>query len=271
MFAPVDARLGRFAAWGTAVLRSRIGIDDAMDALCLDLDSVSVIGLARSSVAVSESAPGSETPLGLALAFGELRRLGVSGLAFLPAAPGDVSALPGPLEFNAAAVRAGGAVVTTDGVRLGLLADIDERGPTGDVFTSIEWRAYPVASFAAPAIAALTDADRDLMETIHTTLRELNRLDVPQWQDDVAELLASWRHGGAETLPPGLPERAARLLDRTERIGELLELAQGSDGGSITAVEAESRRLALLPLARAVRTAAAAAWNCGLSPAAAAH
>jgi hypothetical protein len=109
------------------------------------------------------------------------------------------------------------------------------------------------------------------METIHTTLHELALLDVPSWQDDVAELLRSWRHSNGETLPPGLSERSARLLDRAERIGELLALAASNDGGALSATQTEARRICLLPLARAVRTAAAAAWNCGLSPATAAH
>ncbi len=260
MFVPPDARLGRFAAWSTAVLRNRTGIDDALDALSAQADAVSVVGLANDG-----------EPIGLALAFGELRRLGVTGLAYVTAAPGDVSALPGPLEFNAAAVRSGGAVVTTDGFPVGFLAEVDERGPAGDVIVSVEWHAHPVAGFAPPWIASLAEAERHLMETIHATLHELALLDVPNWQDDVAELLRSWRHSNGETLPPGLSERSARLLDRAERIGELLELAASNDGGALSVTQTEARRLCLVPLSRAVRTTAAAAWNCGLSPATAAH
>ncbi|MEO8329795.1 MAG: hypothetical protein ABI586_07325, partial [Candidatus Nanopelagicales bacterium] len=106
---------------------------------------------------------------------------------------------------------------------------------------------------------------------IHSALQELERLDVPRWHDDVAELLRSWRNGYTEVLPPGLPDRAGRLLDRAERLGELLELAEANDGGAVTATEAAARQVCLLPLARAVRLAAATAWNCGLSPAAAAR
>lgn len=260
VFIAADARCARLAAWGTAVLRNRVSIDDALDVLVRDEELVTITHL-----------PGDFDSASLAWGLGRLRQLGVSGLVFVPAIPGDVSALPGPLEFNAAAVRAGGAVVTVDGEPLGLISRVDVRGHLDDNVTTVDWEAHHVAGLARPPIESLSDSEQRLMSAMHQAMTDLAALDVARWRDEVTDLLKDWRRAGAEELlPPGIPERAARIIDRCERIGELLTLAASDDGAAITAAEAAQRSASLLPLARAVHTASATAWNCGLSPAAAA-
>lgn len=256
MFISADARCARLAAWGTAVLRNRVGMDDALDAIMRDDEVMTISDL-----------PGDTDAASLAWGIGRLRQLGVSGLVFVPAFPGDVSGLPGPLEFNAAAVRAGGAVVTADGEPLGLIPTVDVRGHGDDTVTEVDWRSQHVSGFALPPVESLSDSERRLMEAMHQALTDLAALDVAQWRDEVTHLLKDWRHAAAEeSLPPGVTERAALLIDRCERLGDLLSLATSDDGGAITAVEAELRRASLQPLIRAVHAAGATAWNCGLSP-----
>lgn len=257
MFIPAEARCARLAAWGTAVLRNRVGTDDALDAIMHDDEFVTISDL-----------PGDTDSAPVAWALGRLRRLGVSGLVFVPATPGDVSGLPGPLAFNAAAVRAGGAVVTADGEPLGLLPTVEVLGSDEDAVATVDWRAHQVAGFARPPVESVADAERHLMVAMQETLTELAALDVARWREEVTDLLEDWRKASArESLPPGISERAARLIDRTERIGELLALATTDDGAALTAAEAAARRASLQPLARAVHAASAAAWNAGLTPA----
>ena len=256
MVLPGATRSARFAAWGTAVLRGRVSIDDALDAIMGNDQLVTVSDLPDESDAAS-----------VAWGLGRLRQLGVSGLVFVPAAPGDVSGLPGPLEFNAAAVRACGAVVTTDGTPLGLIPTVEQRGSHDDLLTIVDWRAHHVAGFSAPPNESLSEAERLVMEAMHQALSDLAALDVARWRDEVSELLQDWRRAGAwESLPPGISERAARMIDRCERIDELLRLAAADDGAAVTAAEAVQRQASLRPLAHAVRAGSAVAWNCGLSP-----
>jgi hypothetical protein len=107
------------------------------------------------------------------------------------------------------------------------------------------------------------------METMHQTLSDLAALDVARWRDEATDLLSDWRKATAvESLPPGISDRAARIIDRCERVGELLALAQTDDGAAITAAEATLRRASLQPLERSVVRASATAWNVGLAPAA---
>jgi hypothetical protein len=259
VFKAADARCARLAAWGTAVLRGRVGIDDALDAIVGDDEAVTIVDL-----------PGDTGESSLAWGFGRLRQLGVTGLVFVPAGPGDVSGLPGPLEFNASAVRAGGAVVAADGEPLGLIPEIESFGSADDTAVAVQWRVHHVFAVAAPPTDSLSETERQLMEAMHQTLSDLAALDVAHWRDEVTDLLADWRKAAAEeSLPPGISDRAARIIDRCERVGELLALAQTDDGASITAAEATRRRDSLQPLARSVVRASATAWNIGLSPASA--
>ena len=258
MFIAANARCARLAAWGTAVLRNRVGIDDALDVIVGDDELVTISYL-----------PGDNETASLSWGLGQLRQLAVSGLVFVPAAPGDVSRLPGPREFNAAAVQAGGAVVTADGAPLGLIPLVETRGPDDDSVTTVEWRAHYVAGFASPPNDSLSESERQLIESMHQALTDLAALDVARWRDEVTDLLKDWRRAAAlESLPPGIPERAARIIDRCDRIGELLSLAADDDGAAITAAQAARRSASLLPLARAVNSASATAWNYGMSPAA---
>lgn len=212
--------------------------------------------------------PGEVGSLSLAWGFATLRRLGVTGLVFVPACSGDVSGLPGPPEFNARAVAGGGAVVSADGEPLGLVPDVTSHGPVDDSVVTVDWRRHPVARFGSLPSGTVAEAERLLIETVQATLSELELLDVARWRDEVADLLAGWRRIAAdERLPAGIPERAAQLIDRCARIEELVALARTDDGAAITSGEALLRRESLRPLSAAVRQASAVAWNSGLLPA----
>lgn len=261
MIADSDRRCGQFAAWTTAVLRGRTSVDAALDVLGADSDNLTVTGIA-----------GSPDSVGLALAIGHLRTLGITGLVAVPAVPGDVSWLPGPPIFNAAAVRAGGAVITADGTAIGLLPHLELRGTPGDYFADLQWHASDVAAFARPMSESPAGAERLLMETIHHALEQLDLLDAARWRDDVSDRLRSAAEARRPLmLPPGISERAARLLERCERLREIATLAETDDGAALSAADASARVAALRPLARAARAAATVAWNSGLLPTGAAR
>ena len=76
-------------------------------------------------------------------------------------------------------------------------------------------------------------------------------LDVARWRPEVADRLMNLRHRPRAAAPPGVPPRCVELAERARQALEIVALALEDDGGALTAVEAEARRAALLPLGRA--------------------
>ncbi len=250
-------RCARLAAWGTAVLRGRVAIDHALDAVLGEDEAVEFVAL-----------PGTDGPVSFTSAIGEFRRLAITGLVYAAALPGDVMGLPGPPIFNAAAVASGGAVLAADGLPLGFLATVQQHGPEGDAVSTVEWQSHEVARFAPAPTLSLSEAERQLLETLNESVTELGRLDVERWREEATDLAVGWHEGAQDVLPPGLPERAQRLIGRSERMAQVLALAIDDDGGAVSSSEAVQRRQTLTTLQRHVQQAAVTAWNSGLSPAA---
>src|SRR3954468_1947614 len=95
-----EPRSGRLASWGNALIAGLVSPDDAVLAIVGD-DAVHRV----------EGLPGEPAPVGLTLALGRLRALGVTGLRIALPTPGHPLGLSGPPEFNARALEAGEAVV----------------------------------------------------------------------------------------------------------------------------------------------------------------
>ena len=120
-----EPRSGQLASWGNALLAGFASPDDAV---------VAIVG--EDAVHRVEGLPGETGPVGLTLALGRLRALGVTGLRVALPAPGHPLGLSGPPEFNARALDAEEAVVC-HGAALGLVPEVYEAGPDGDVHVEV--------------------------------------------------------------------------------------------------------------------------------------
>jgi hypothetical protein len=248
-----EPRSGRLAAWGNALLAGLASPDDAVLAIVGEDSVHRVAGL-----------PGEPSPVGLTLALGRLRVLGVSGLRVALPAPGHPLGLSGPPEFNARALEAGEAVVC-HGAALGLVPEVHEAGPEGDVHTEVMWQVLPVREAPPADVPSLGEAERELAEALRDATALLARLDVAASGPAAEAAIDAYRaraERGREVLAPGYPPRAVRVLELAQRVGLLVSLAgENGHGGAVSASEMGARALALRPVERTARRAQVAAYN----------
>ncbi|MGW0700273.1 hypothetical protein ACWD0A_13370 [Streptomyces sp. NPDC002867] len=249
-----EPRSGRLAAWGSALLAGLVSPDDAVHAIVGD-DAVHRV----------EGLPGEAGPVGLTLALGRLRALGVTGYRVALPAPGHPLGLSGPPEFNARALETEEAVVAT-GAAYGLVPEIREAGPAGDVHVDVLWHCLPVQEAPPADVPSLGEAERELAEALREATSTLTRLDVaasgPLAEAAVDAYRARSERGAAETLAPGYPPRAVRVLELAQRIGLLISVAyENGHGGAVSAAEMAARGEALRPVERVARRAQVAAYN----------
>lgn len=228
----------RFALWFTAWCAGRCSLDQARDA---------VVGCdAAHDLTGIPDQPGT---VPLILALGLLRTEGASHADLALPAPGDPLGLAGPPEFNAEALETGQAVLLPD-LGLGLVP-----ARTG---AGVVWRVLP-ATGALRQVPDLAEADTGLRAALPRAADVLADLDVARWRPEIADELVALRRRDPVVLPPGTPERVARMVGLAVRCRRIVELALADDGAAVTAREAEERRTALLPLDRAARRALVAA------------
>lgn len=248
-----EPRAGRLAAWGNALLAGIASPDDAVLAIVGD-DAVHRV----------EGLPGESGPVGLTLALGRLRALGVSGLRVALPAPGHPLGLSGPPEFNARAMEAEEAVVC-HGAALGLVPEVFETGPAGDVHVEVTWRCLAVREAPPADVPSLGEAERELAEALREATQVLTRLDVAGSGPVAEAALDAYRaraERGREVLAPGYPPRAVRVLELAQRVGLLVSLAyENGHGGAVSASEMAARGEALRPVERTARRAQVAAYN----------
>ncbi|MEU3026568.1 hypothetical protein ACPCBC_07035 [Streptomyces incarnatus] len=248
-----EPRSGRLAAWGNALLAGLVSPDDAALAMVGDDTVHRVAGL-----------PGEAAPVGLTLALGRLRALGATGLRVALPAPGHPLGLSGPPEFNARALDAQEAVVCF-GTALGLVPEVHEAGPAGDVHVEVVWHALPVREAPPADVPSLGEAERELAEALRDATAVLARLDVAASGPVAEAAIDAYRaraEAGREVLAPGYPPRAARVLELAQRIGLLIALAHDhGHGAAVTASEMAARTQALRPVERTARRAQVAAYN----------
>jgi hypothetical protein len=244
----------RLVGWANAWLAGHVSLDDAVDA---------VVGDDGALFRLPE-AGGAERVERTALALAALRTRGTTALRLVLPVSGDPSGLPGPREFNLAALAAGEAALTVDGSPLGFLP---EPG-TIDGPTQVVWQAYPVTAVWGHGLPSLSEAERGLHETLREATEALIRLDLARWRPEVAEALHDLRDGaGAEdALPPGYPPRARRVLVLARRVAAITELAIADPGAAISAGEMAVRTATLRPLGEASRRAEVAAYNAITEP-----
>ncbi|WP_424214454.1 hypothetical protein ACN20G_21580 [Streptomyces sp. BI20] len=248
-----EPRSGRLAAWGNALLSGLVSPDEVV---------VEVVG--EDAVHRVAGLPGEDGPVGLSLALGRLRALGVTGLRVALPAPGHPLGLSGPPEFNARALAAGEAVVCL-GAAWGLVPEPTAVGPAGDRHVSVLWHCLPVREAPPADVPSLGEAERELAEALREATEVLTRLDVAASgpvADVAREVFRARAEADGELLAPGYPARAARVLESARRIGLLVGVAHESGhGGAVSASEMAARLEALRPVERVARRARVAAYN----------
>ncbi|MEU0686548.1 hypothetical protein [Streptomyces uncialis] len=250
-----EPRSGRLAAWGNALLAGFVSPDDAAEA---------VVG--EDTVHRVEGVPGESGPIGLTLALGRLRALGVSGLRVALPVSGHPLGLSGPPEFNARALEAEEAVVC-QGAALGLVPEVFEAGPQGDVHVEVVWHCLPVRVAPPADVPSLSEAERELAEALREATRVLSRLDLAGSGPVAEAAVDAYRaraERGRELLAPGYPPRAVRVLELAQRVGVLVSVAgeyEHGHGGAVSAAELAARAEVLRPVERTTRRAQVAAYN----------
>ncbi|MFD8387512.1 hypothetical protein ACFV2X_55140 [Streptomyces sp. NPDC059679] len=253
-----EPRSGRLAAWGNALLAGLASPDEAAHRIAADDASHRVADM-----------PGETAPVGLTLALGRLRALGAKGLRVALPIAGHPLGLSGPPEFNARALDAGEAVIVT-GVALGLVPEVFQAGPEGDVHSEVVWRSLPVREAPPADVPSLGEAERELAEALREATEVLSRLNVAGAGPAAQAALEAYRARagrGREVLAPGYPPRALRVLELAQRVGALIEIAHGAGAGAgehgaaVSASEIAARAEALRPVERTARRAQVAAYN----------
>lgn len=251
----VEPRSGLLAAWGNALLAGLVSPDEA---------ALAIVG--EDAVHRVEGLPGEAGPVGLTLALGRLRGLGATGFRVALPVPGHPLGLSGPPDFNARALEAEEAVVAY-GVPYGLVPEVSEAGPEGDLHVEVVWRVLPVREAPPADVPSLGEAERELAEALRDATAVLSRLDVAG-SGPVAEAAVDAyrarveRGGGREVLAPGYPPRAVRVLEMAQRVGLLVSVAyENGHGGAVSSSEIAARGEALRPVERVARRALVAAYN----------
>ncbi|PCG84599.1 hypothetical protein CIB93_18880 [Streptomyces sp. WZ.A104] len=251
----VEPRSGLLAAWGNALLAGLVSPDEA---------ALAIVG--EDAVHRVEGLPGEAGPVGLTLALGRLRGLGATGFRVALPAPGHPLGLSGPPDFNARALEAEEAVVAY-GVPYGLVPEVSEVGPEGDLHVEVVWRVLPVREAPPADVPSLGEAERELAEALRDATAVLSRLDVagsgPVAEAAVDAYRARTERGRVrDVLAPGYPPRAARVLEMAQRVGLLVSVAyENGHGGAVSASEIAARGEALRPVERVARRAQVAAYN----------
>ncbi|WP_340562638.1 hypothetical protein [Streptomyces sp. GSL17-111] len=248
-----EPRSGRLAAWGNALLAGEASPDEA---------AVRVV--AEDAVHRVSGLPGEAGPVGWTLALGRLRALGAVALRVALPAPGHPLGLSGPPEFNAAALEAGEAVLAS-GAALGLVPDVAEAGPAGDVHVEVVWRCLPVREAPPADVPSLGEAERELQQALREATEALTRLDVAGSGPVAQAALAAYQaraEAGRRLLAPGYPGRAVRVLELAQRVAALVNIAEAVEpGAAVSAGQLAMRADVLRPVERMARRAQVAAYN----------
>jgi hypothetical protein len=276
-----EPRSGRLAAWGNALFAALVSPDEAAQRIVGEDAVHRAVGLPASPGPYADS---EAEPVGLTLALGRLRSLGARGLRVALPVPGHPLGLSGPPEFNSRALEAGEAVIAT-GAGLGLVPEVYEVGPQGDVHAEVAWHCLPVREAPPADVPSLSEAERELAEALREATEVLTELDVAgsgPVADAALEAYRARMEAGRRLLAPGYPPRAVRVLELAQRVRALVAIAYGEEsgpgrsggggngmgigvgrehGGAVSASQMAARAEALRPVERTARRAQVAAYN----------
>lgn len=199
-----------------------------------------------------------------------LSRHGTLSMSVALPVPGEVIGLPGPPDFNTAALEAGECLLVGEGPgpAIGIVPEVTEFGSVFEPGAMVNWHAHAVGRRRVRDLGSVVEADRELRTALTEATQELARLDIARWREDAADRVAAIRDGGLERgmLPPTTPRRCVRVLATAARVRAIVELASEDDGAAVTGHEAIRRAAALKGLAAVSRRAMVAAVNGMLEP-----
>ena len=178
--------------------------------------------------------PGESGPVGLTLGLGRLRALGATGLRLALPVAGHPLGLTGRRSSTPARSRPARRWSTVGAVALGLVPEVYEAGPAGDLHVDVEWQCLPVRDAPPADVPSLGEAERELAEALRDATDALARLDVAGAGPAAQAALEAYRaraERGREVLAPGYPPRAVRVLELAQRVAALVRIAADGDGG----------------------------------------
>lgn len=240
-------RAARLVAWGNAFASGWTSLDDAAEHAAGADAWHRVDGL-----------PGGDD-VSLAVALGRLTVSGAVGFRLTLPVPGDVSDLPGPLDFNVEALASGEAVLL-DGLAGGLVPTVVQHA-AGSSAPAVRWRLVATTPTTARG-PSLAEADRALAGAVREATTALRELDVAGMGPETAAALSDLRTGPtAVELPPGYSARAHDVLRRAHWLLAVLALADDDSGSAVSASQLGARSERLAGVSRAARIAIVAAHN----------
>jgi hypothetical protein len=250
--------------WTSAWLHGAAAADDVLDALQSWAESHEVTAHDESAAELlglpGPGEPGASPAMLLAAA----RRMAATGGELVLPVAGDLRGLRGDAVFAAAALHAGEAAVLTTSpdaaAETGTAYDIGivpERAVEG----LLRWTVHRLPPAPVSDSTPLGEAEHELSGAMRAAATALVELDVARHRPGVRAEISALVEGQPRTpWPPGMPNRALRVLQRANEVAAILHVATSDDpGGAVSASAIRRRSEALRPLDHAVRTARRAA------------
>jgi hypothetical protein len=250
--------------WTSAWLHGAAAADDVLDALQSWAEAHEVTAHdAATAEQLGLPGPG-EPPASPAMLLAAARRLAVTGGELVLPVAGDLRGLRGDAVFAATALHSGEAAVLTT------VPDAASEQPTAGEFGLvpervadgvIRWTVFTLPDSPAGESTPLGEAEHELSGAMRAAATALVELDVARHRPGVRAEISALVEGQPRTpWPPGMPNRALRVLQRASEVAAILHVATSDEPGSAVSASAIRRRAeALRPLDHAVRTARKAA------------
>ncbi|MGH3495290.1 MAG: hypothetical protein ACRDRL_01680 [Sciscionella sp.] len=239
--------------WASAWLHGTAAADDLLDAISAWEIEHHICAFDEGTAAALELPTRDEPAAAPATLLGALRRAGVTGGGMVLPVPGDVRGLGGRSAFAEAALSCGEAVVLAGG-NLGL---VPERFAEG----IMRWTVFDLPDGPPREQMPISEAENELAGSMRAAATALIELGVarhrPNVRGEMEAIIAARPQPG---WPEGMPNRAARVLQRADELEAILTVAAtDSPGGALSASAARARDTVLRPLQHAVRGARQAA------------
>jgi len=245
-------RGGMFVAWTNAWLYGRASLDEA------DVHTVAGDALHRIVGLESPDDNDPDEPLALSIGLSRLRSQGTTSLRLVLPIPGDALGLPGPRDFNEAAIHAREAVIAAGPEPIGFVPAVAS-SPAGTV---VRWDVSTINADVSVPRGRVSEYERDLAEAMRDTTATLEMLDLAKDRADLALRLQriddEVRH---LEFPPTLGPRHRRLISTATRLASILAWAAQDDGAAASSSQAQARTEALAPMAAAARRALSTGYS----------
>jgi hypothetical protein len=250
--------------WTSAWLHGAAAADDVLDALHTWAESHEVTAHDQSAADLLGLPGPGEPGASPALLLAAVRGVGSTGGELVLPVAGDLRGLRTSPAFAAAALYSGEAAVLTASPdaasEVGTAVDIGIV-PEKPVEGLLRWTAFVLPPAPAGDPTPLAEAEHELSGAMRAAATALVELDVARHRPGVREEISAIVEGQPRSpWPPGMPNRALRVLQRANEVAAILRVATSDGPGAAVSATAMRRRAeALRPLDHAVRTARRAA------------